>query len=86
MNGRLSHFCRKINFAAKLEFMAESETARNANSKGTRVLMILRAKRSFTIATIHLPMLVVALNKEVLHKYINIERNLPFYEAQHLSS
>ena len=76
MSGRLSHFCGKINFVAELEFMAESETARNANSKGTTILMILGAKRSSTIATIHLPMLVVALNKEAFHKYIIIERNL----------
>ena len=85
MSGKLSHFCGKINFAAKPEFMAELEIARNANSKGTRVLMILGAKRSSTIATIHFPMLVVASNKEALHKYIIIERNLPFYKAQHPS-
>ena len=85
MSGRLSHFYRKINFAVEPEFMAESETTRNANSKGTKVLMILGAKRSSTIATIHLPMLVVALNKEVFHKYIIIERNLPFYKTQHPS-
>ena len=76
MSGRLNHFCEKINFAAELEFMAESELARNANSKGTTVLMILGAKRSSTIATIHLPMLVVALNKDTFHKYIITERNL----------
>ena len=85
MSGRLSHFCGKINFATELEFMAESETTRNANSKGTKVLMILGAKRSSTIATIHLPMLVVALNKEAFHKYIVIERNLPLYKTQHPS-
>ena len=67
MSGRLSHFCGKINFAAELEFMAELEIARNANNKGTRVLMILGAKRSSTIATTHFPMLVVALNKEAFH-------------------
>ena len=76
LSGRLNHFCRKINFVAEPEFMAESETARNANSKWTTVLMILGAKRSSTIATIHLPMLVVALNKEGFHKYIITERNL----------
>ena len=77
MSGSLSHFCGKINFAAKPEFMAGSEIARNENSKGTTVLMIMGAKRSSTIATIHLPMLVVALNKEAFHKYIITERNLP---------
>ena len=76
MSGRLSHFCGKINFAAEPEFMAGSETARNENSKGTTVLMIVGAKRSSTIATIHLPMLTVALNKEAFHKYIITERNL----------
>ena len=76
MSGRLSHFCGKINFATEPEFMAGSETARNENSKGTTVLMIMGAKRSSTIATIHLPMLVVALNKEAFHKYIITERNL----------
>ena len=85
MSGRLSHFCRKINFAAELEFMGELEIARNANSKGTRVLMILGAKRFSTIATIHLTMSVVASNNGVLHKYIITERNLPFYKAQHPS-
>ena len=85
ISGRLSHFCGKINFAVEPVFMAESKTARNANSKGTRVLMILGAKRFSTIATIHLPILVVALNKEVFHKYIIIERNLPFYKTQHRS-
>ena len=85
MSGRLSHFCGKINFTAELEFMAELEIAHNANNKGTRVLMILGAKRSSTIATIHLPMLVVALNKEAFHKYIIIKRNLPFYNIQHPS-
>ena len=44
MSGNLSYFCRKINFVAKPEFMVESEIARNANSKGTRILMILGAK------------------------------------------
>ena len=85
MSGRLNHFCGKINFVTKLEFMAESETTYNINSKGTRVLMILGPKRSSTIATIHLPMLVVALNKEAFHKYIVTERNLPFYKTQHPS-
>ena len=85
MSGRLSHFCGKINFVAEPVFMAELETARNANSKGMRVLMILGAKRSSTIATIHLPMLVVALNEEAFHKYIITERNLPFYKTQHRS-
>lgn len=85
MSGKLSHFCEKINFAVEPEFMAELETARNANNKGTRVLMILGAKRPSTIATIHLPMLVVALNKEAFHKYIITERNLPFYKTQHPS-
>ena len=46
MSGRLSHFCGKINFAVEPKFMAELETAHNANNKGTRVLMILGAKRS----------------------------------------
>ena len=81
MSGKLSHFCGKINFAVEPEFMIELEIARNANSKGTRVLMILGAKRSSTIATIHLSMLVVAMNKEAFHKYIIIERNLPFYKT-----
>ena len=81
MSGKLSHFCGKINCVAELEFMAELETSRNANSKGTRVLIILGAKRSSTIATIHLPMLVVALNKEAFHKNIITERNLPFYKT-----
>ena len=85
MSGELSHFYRKINFAAEPESMAESETAHNVNSKGTTILTILGAKRSSTIATIHLPMLVVALNKEAFHKYIIIERNLPFYKTQHPS-
>ena len=85
MSGRLSYFCKKINFATKPEFMAKSKIACNANGKGTRVLMILGARRSSTIATIHLPMLVVAPNKEVLHKYIITKRNLPFYKAQHPS-
>ena len=85
MSGRVNHFCGKINFATEPKFMAESETARNANNKGTMVLMILGAKRSSTIATIHLPMLVLALNKEAFHKYIVIERNLPFYKTQHPS-
>ena len=85
MSGRLSHFCGKIDFAAEPEFMAELEITCNANSKGTRVLMILGAKRSSTIATIHLPMSVAAPNKEVFHKYIITERNLPFHKAQHLS-
>ena len=81
MSGRLSHFYRKINFVVEPEFMAELETSLYANSKGTRVLMILGAKRSSTIATIHLPMLVVALNKEAFHKYIITKRNLPFYKT-----
>ena len=34
MSGRLDHFCKKINFAAEPEFMAELEIGRNANSKG----------------------------------------------------
>ena len=76
MSGRLNHFCGKINFAAEPEFMAGSETARNENSKGTTVLIIVGATRSSTIATIHLPMLVVALNKEAFHKHIITERNL----------
>nr|POE98717.1 hypothetical protein CFP56_59293 [Quercus suber] len=86
MSGRLNHFCRKINFAAEPEFMAELEIVRNVNSKGTRVLMILGAKRSSTIATIHLPMSVAASNKEAFHKYIITERNSPFHKAQHLSA
>ena len=85
MSGRLNHFCGKINFTVEPEFMAKLETARNANSKGTKVLMILGAKRSSTIATIHLPMLVVALNKEAFHKHIVTERNLPLYKTQHPS-
>ena len=76
MSGRLSHFYSKINFAVEPEFMAESETAHNANNKGTTILMILGAKRSSTISTIHFPMLVVALNEEAFHKYIITERNL----------
>ena len=47
--------------------------------------MILGAKRSSTIATIHMPMLVVALNKEAFHKYIITERNLPFHKTQYPS-
>ena len=80
MSGRLSHFCRKINFAAKPEFMAEKKTTHNANGKSTRVLMILGARRSSTIATIHFPMLVIALNNGVPLKYIITERSLPFYK------
>ena len=76
MRGRLNHFCGKINFAAEPEFMVESEIACNANNKGTTILMILGAQRSSTISTIHLPMLVVALNEEAFHKYIITERNL----------
>ena len=34
MSNKLNHFCKKINFVAKPEFMAESETTRNASSKG----------------------------------------------------
>ena len=85
MSSRLIHFCRKINFAAKPEFMAEKKTTHNANGKSTRVLMILGARRSSTIATIHFPMLVVALNKEAFQKYIVTERNLPLYKTQHPS-
>ena len=81
MSGKLSHFCEKINFAVEPEFMAKLEIACNANNKGTRVLMILGTKRPSTIATIHLPMLVVALNKEAFHKNIITERNLPFYKT-----
>ena len=61
--------------------MIESETTCNANSKGIKVLMILGAWRSSTIATIHLPMSVVAPNNGVL-KYIITKRSLPFYKAQ----
>ena len=61
--------------------MAKLEIACNANNKGTRVLMILGAKRSSTIATIHLPMSVVAPNNGVL-KNIITKRSLPFYKAQ----
>ena len=85
MSGRLSHLYGKINFVVKPEFMVESEIARNTNSKGTRVLMILGANRSSTIATVHLPMSIVASNYGVLHKYIITKRNLPFYKAQHPS-
>ena len=33
MSDKLSHFCRKINFVAKPEFMAESKTTHNVNGK-----------------------------------------------------
>ena len=67
---------RKDQFCSRTRIYGRIRNSRNENSKGTTVLMIMGAKRSTTIATIHLPMLVVALNKEAFHKYIITERNL----------